>query len=70
MCFILFKYIRLDAETDVNDAIDLLLNYWNLSQPELLISIIGDDKITELNPKLALVISQGLTQVSLSILLC
>ena len=68
-CFILFKYIRLHAEADVNDAIDLLLKHWNLSQPELLISIIGDDKITELNPKLASVISQGLTQVSLNILL-
>lgn len=68
--FILFKYIRLDAETDVNDAIDLLLKHWNLSQPEVLISVIGDDKITELNPELALVISRGLTQVSRNILLC
>ena len=36
---------------------------WNLPQPEVLISITGDDKYFHSNPKLAIELSERLTQV-------
>ena len=42
----------------------LLFQQWKLPVPEILMCIIGDDKITESNPKLAAVLSEGFTQVS------
>ena len=42
----------------------LLFERWKLPVPEILMCIIGDDKITESNPKLAAVLSEGFTQVS------
>lgn len=59
----MFQYIRFAPEIDLDKIIDLLLQKWKLTLPEVLVSIIGDDEITKSNSKLAAVISNGLTQV-------
>lgn len=59
----MFQYIRLAPEIDLDKIIDLLLQKWKLTLPEVLVSIIGDDEITKSNSKLAAVVSNGLTQV-------
>ena len=59
----MFQYIRFAPEIDLDKVMDLLLKKWKLTLPEVLVSIIGDDEITRSNPKLATVISNGLTQV-------
>ena len=35
-----------------------------MSIPEVMISVVGDDDITQTNPNLAALVSDGLTQVS------
>ena len=59
----MFQYIRFAPEIDLDKIIDLLLQKWKLTLPEVLVSIIGDDEITKSNSKLAAVVSNGLTQV-------
>ena len=59
----MFQYIRLAPEIDLDKIIDLLLQKWKLTLPEVLVSIIGDDEITKSNSKLVAVVSNGLTQV-------
>lgn len=62
----LFQYIRLHADIDVKNAIDLLLDQWTLPRPELLISIISDTKSKELDEKLSKHIANGLSQVNVA----
>lgn len=59
----MFQYIRFAPEIDLDKIIDLLLQKWKLTLPEVLVSIIGDDEITKSNSKLAAIVSNGLTQV-------
>lgn len=59
----MFQYIRFAPEIDLDKIIDLLLQKWKLTLPEVLVSIIGDDEIIKSNSKLAAVVSNGLTQV-------
>ena len=59
----MFQYIRFAPEIDLDKIIDLLMQKWKLTLPEVLVSIIGDDEITKSNSKLAAVVSNGLTQV-------
>ena len=59
----LFQYIRLIPETDQNDVINLFHIHWKLSEPDVIISVFGDDQISRLNPKLAAMVSEGLTLV-------
>ena len=59
----MFQYIRFAPEIDLDKIIDLLLQKWKLTLPEVLVSIIGDDEVTKSNSKLAAVVSNGLTQV-------
>ena len=59
----MFQYIRFAPEIDLDKVIDLLMQKWKLTLPEVLVSIIGDDEITKSNSKLAAVVSNGLTQV-------
>lgn len=59
----MFQYIRFAPEIDLDKIIDLLLQKWKLTLPEVLVSIIGDDEITKSNSKLVAVVSNGLTQV-------
>ena len=49
----------------MKDVINLLLKDWKLALPEVLISVMGDDEITQTNPKLSALVSNGLTQVSI-----
>ena len=59
----MFQYIRFEPEIDLGKIMDLLLKKWELTLPEVLVSIIGDDEIAKSNSKLAAVVSNGLTQV-------
>lgn len=63
----MFQYIRLIPETDQNDVINLLHIHWNLSEPDVIISVFGDDQISRLNPKLAAMVSEGLTSVRIAL---
>ena len=49
----------------MKDVINLLLKDWKLALPEVLISVMGDDEITQTNPELSPLVSNGLTQVSI-----
>ena len=42
---------------------DLLLQHWEISKPDVLVSIIGGDEIYESNPGLGDAISKGIAQV-------
>ncbi|XP_070535403.1 transient receptor potential cation channel subfamily M member 2-like isoform X2 [Ptychodera flava] len=60
------KYIRLDHQSDPDKIVDLMLNYWDLKLPNLLISVTGGAKDFTMTPKLKSVFRSGLTKVALS----
>lgn len=48
--------------------VDLFVYCWELELPWVSISIYGDDQISKLNPKLAAVVSEGLTRVKIALI--
>ena len=64
----MFQYIRFAPETDLSDVVDLFVYCWELELPWVSISIYGDDQISKLNPRLAAVVSEGLTRVKIALI--
>ena len=62
----MLQYIRLAAETDAEQAHDLLCGHWDVLDAEVTISIFGDDQISRSNQKLAAAVSEGLTLVRIA----
>ena len=63
-----FQCIRFAPETDLSDVVDLFVYCWELELPWVSISIYGDDQISKLNPRLAAVVSEGLTKVKIALI--
>lgn len=62
----LLQYIRLAPDNlDKEHVKELLLKDWKLSIPDVLISVMGDNEVTQTNPELAGLVSNVLTQVSI-----
>lgn len=58
------QYVRLHDDIDTEHAKELLVQHWAAPEPDLLISIIGNNKLNDLEEKLTKRVANGLSQVS------
>jgi hypothetical protein len=59
-------YIRLGLNTSIDKIIRLIKDGWNLSSPNLIISITGGAKQFHMSPKLTKIFQQGLIEAAVT----
>ncbi len=62
----LSSYIRLGLNTSSDKIVRLIKDGWNLSSPNLIISIAGGAKCFQMSPKLTKTFQQGLIEAAVT----
>ncbi|GFO31372.1 transient receptor potential cation channel subfamily m member 2 [Plakobranchus ocellatus] len=59
-------YARVDFTTPMSDVWELMIKYWKMPQPCLLISVTGEAEKLELKPRLSTLLKQGLVEAAVN----